>query len=78
MYTDKDSNLISESIQKLQLLYPAEHMLTNLPDITSFGHTTKYINHPSLIPDVSTTIKARMHMHDLINTCNAHQSNIAD
>ena len=29
------------SIQHLQLLYPTEHMLTNLPDITSFGCTTK-------------------------------------
>ena len=34
-------------------------MLTNLPDINSFGHTTKYINHPDLMQDLSTTIKAK-------------------
>ena len=34
----------------------AEHMLTNLPDIPSFRHKTKYINHPNLMPDLSTTI----------------------
>ena len=47
------------SIQHLQLLYPAEHMLSNLPNITSFGCSTKYINHPNLMPNLSTTIKGR-------------------
>ena len=47
------------SIQLLQLLHPAEHMLTNLPDMTSFGCTVKYINHPYLMPNLSTTIKVK-------------------
>ena len=47
------------SIQHLQLLYSTEHMLTNLLDITLFGHTTKYLNHPNLMPDLNTTIKAK-------------------
>ena len=47
------------SIPHLQLLHPAEHMLTNLPDITSFGHTTKYINHPNLMPNLSIAIKLK-------------------
>ena len=38
------------SIQHLQLLYPAEYVFTNLPDKTSFGCTTKYINYPNLMP----------------------------
>ena len=36
-----------------------EHVLTNLPDITSFGCTAKYINHLNLMPDLSTMIKAK-------------------
>ena len=47
------------SIQHLQLLYPIEYMLTNLPDIASFRHTPKYINHPNLMPDLSTATKAK-------------------
>ena len=50
----------SVSIQHLQLLHPTEHMLTNLPDINSFGHATKYIDHPNLMPHFSTTIKAKI------------------
>ena len=34
-------------------------MLTNLSDITSFGCTTKYINHPNLMPDLSTAIRVK-------------------
>ena len=40
------------SIQILQLLQLAEHVLTCLPDTTSFRGTMKYINHPSLMPNV--------------------------
>ena len=47
------------SIQHLQLLYPMEHPLINLPDTTSFGHTTRYINHPNLMPDLCTIFKAK-------------------
>ena len=47
------------SVQHLQLLYHTEHVLTNLPDITLFGHTTKYINHPDLMPDLSTAINRK-------------------
>ena len=36
------------SIQHLQLLHPAEHVLTHLPNKTSFGRTMKYINHPNI------------------------------
>ena len=50
------------SIQHLQLLYLTEHVLTNLPDIPSFGHATQYINHPYLMPDLTTTVKAK-HAH---------------
>ena len=53
--------------QHLQLLHPTEHVLSNLPDINSFGHTTKYINHPNLMPDLSTTINAKLHMHKYKN-----------
>ena len=51
------------SFQHLQLLDPTEHLLTNLLDINSFGRITKYINHPNLMADLSTTIKAKFDMH---------------
>ena len=47
-------------IQHLQLLHPTEHMLTNIQDINSIGHTMKYINHLDLMPDLSTPIKAKI------------------
>ena len=47
-------------IWHLKLLHPTGHMLTDLPDIKYFGHTTKNINHQNLIPDLSTTIKAKI------------------
>ena len=50
------------SIQHLELLYPTKHMLTNLHDITSFGHGTKYINHPNIMPDLSNQNKECTHM----------------
>ena len=28
-------------------------------DITAFGHTSKYINHPNLMPNLSTAIKVK-------------------
>ena len=46
------------SIQHLQFLYP-KNMLTNLPDITSFRWTTKYIYHPNLIPILRAAIKEK-------------------
>ena len=40
---DNSGKVKHVSMQHLQLLHPAEHVLTNLPGITSFGCTTKYI-----------------------------------
>ena len=48
------------SMWHLQLLHTTEHMLTNLSDINSLGWATKYINYPNLMPDLSTTIKAKI------------------
>ena len=48
------------SIQHLQLLHPTEQVLTNLPDINSFACTIKFINHPNLMQDLSTKIKAKI------------------
>ena len=56
---DSTGKVRGVSIQHLQLLHSLEHVLTNLLDITSFGCTTKYINHPYLMPDLTTTIKAK-------------------
>ena len=42
-------------IWQWQLLYPANQILTQLPDMTSFEHMTKYINHPSLMPYLHAT-----------------------
>ena len=47
------------SIQHLQSLYPPEHILIHLPDMTSFGQTTKYINHPNLMSDLLTAVNFR-------------------
>ena len=68
------------SIQHLQVLYPMEHMLTNLPDITSFEYTIKYLNTLTILTRCQIWVlqsKQRLDMHDIINTCNMHQSNLA-
>ena len=43
------------SIQHSQLLHLTDKVLTKLPDMTSFRHTTKYINHPRLMPNLHET-----------------------
>ena len=43
-------------LQHFQLLLPAEHVFAHLPDITSFGWMIKYINHPSLMPNLHTLV----------------------
>ena len=48
------------SLQHVQLLNPAEHVLTNLPDINPFWWATKYINHSNLMLDLSTIIKVKI------------------
>ena len=48
------------SFQLLQLLHPTEQVLANLQDINSFRWAMKHINHPNLMPDLSTTIKAKI------------------
>ena len=40
------------SAQHLQFMYPAEYYVTTLPQMETFGRTTKFINHPSLMPDL--------------------------
>ena len=50
--------VLERSIQHLQLLHPAE-LMTNLPDINSFGCTSKYINYCNLISDLITAIKVK-------------------
>ena len=47
------------SVQHLQLLCPTEHMFFNISDVTSFGCTTKCINHPNLMPNLSTAITVK-------------------
>ena len=60
-------------MKHFQLWDPTENMLTNLPDIDSFGWATKYINHPSLMPDLSTIIKAKSDMqHKYIHQKGKH------
>ena len=52
---DNTGKVRHTSIQHLQLLYPTDQVLTQLPDMTSFGQMTKYINHPKLIPNLHAT-----------------------
>ena len=33
-------------------MYPAEYFVTALPQMETFGRTAKFINHPSLMPDL--------------------------
>ena len=33
-------------------MYPAEYYVTALPQMETFGRTTKFINHPGLMPDL--------------------------
>ena len=40
------------SARHLQFMYPAEYYVTALPQIEMFGRTAKFINHPSLMPDL--------------------------
>ena len=40
------------SAQHLQFMYPAEYHVTALSQMEMFGRTAKFINHPSLIPDL--------------------------
>ena len=49
---DSSGKVRCTSIQHLQLLYPTNLVLTQLPDMTSFGCMTKYINHPRLMPNL--------------------------
>ena len=49
---DSKGNVRCVSIHHLQLLHPAEHVLTQLPDMASFGRTMKYINLPLLMPNL--------------------------
>ena len=56
------------STQHLQLPHPVEHVVINLPNINSFGSVMKYINHLSLMPDLSTIIKAKF-LTCILSTC---------
>ena len=40
------------SAKHLQFMYPAEHYATALPQMEMYGRTAKFINHPSLMPDL--------------------------
>ena len=40
------------SAWQLQFMYPAEYYVTVLPQMEMFGRTAKFINHPSLMPDL--------------------------
>ena len=40
------------SVRYLQFMYPAEYYVTALPQMEMFGRTAKFINHPSLMPDL--------------------------
>ena len=43
----------------LQLLHHTEHVLTNLPDITSIKWTMKYFNHSNLMSNLHTPVKTQ-------------------
>ena len=40
------------STKHLQFIYPAEYYVTALPQMEMSGRTAKFINHPSLMPDL--------------------------
>ena len=39
-------------VADIQLLIPAEYIVSMLPDIKTFGWTCMYINDPSIMPDL--------------------------
>ena len=40
------------SARHLQFMYPAEYYVITFPKKEMFGRTTKFINHPDLIPNL--------------------------
>ena len=62
------------SIQHLQLLHHAVHLLTNLPNINCFGQAMKHINHLNLMPDLSMTIKAKIWHASQVHTSKGKHS----
>ena len=49
------------SARHLQFMYPAEFYVTALPQIKIFGKTAKFINHPSLMPDLYKDLDGNRH-----------------
>ena len=61
-------------------MYPAEHYLTALLQKEIFGRTTKYINHPYLMPDMymdleETEIDKRQADHSSMQNDPNHPNN---
>ena len=56
---DSAGKLRHVSLQHLQLLHLAEHVLIHLPEMTSFGRIMRYINQPNLIPNLHTPVNVQ-------------------
>ena len=68
------------SAEHIQLMYPAKHYLTALPQKEIFGRSPKYVNHPNLMSDLykdlgETEIDKRQANHSGMQNDPNHHNN---
>ena len=52
-FEDPTGHVQHASVADIQLLMPAEYIVSMLPNIKAFGQAWKYINVPSMMPDLN-------------------------